>query len=241
MALRDQPYLPLYVQDYLTDEKLNMCSASSQGIYIKVMCIMHKSDEYGVILLKQKDKQNGKQINNFAYKLARLLPFRIDEIEAALSELLEENVLQIEGDKLIQKRMVRDNSISIIRSEAGKKGGVKTQTFAKAKNKANNEYENENENEDINSINIVFDEFWNLYDKKVAKAKCEPKWNKLKDSEREDIMRTLPKFLKSIKDKQFQPYPYTYLNQRRWEDEIQEDDDMSEFKKKLKQANGYPS
>jgi hypothetical protein len=90
-------------------------------------------------------------------------------------------------------------------------------------------------------INILFDEFWNLYDKKVARAKCEPKWKKLKDSEREEIMETLPKFLKSIKDKQFQPHPYTYLNQRRWEDEIQEEDELSEFKKVIRQTDGYNS
>ena len=35
MALRNQPYIPLYVQDFLTDEKLNQCSPASQGIYIK--------------------------------------------------------------------------------------------------------------------------------------------------------------------------------------------------------------
>ena len=43
MALRDQPYIPLYVQDFMTDEKLSECSAESTGVYIRVMCIMHKS------------------------------------------------------------------------------------------------------------------------------------------------------------------------------------------------------
>jgi len=55
MALRDQPYLPLYVQDIMTDEKLNECSAASHGIYIKgIMCLMHKSETYGKIMLKHK-------------------------------------------------------------------------------------------------------------------------------------------------------------------------------------------
>jgi len=233
MALRDQPYLPLYVQDYLTDEKLNMCSAATQGIYIKIMCIMHKSEQYGTILLKQNDKQKSSSCLNFAYKLAKLLPFDVDEINTALNELINENVIYINGGKLIQKRMVRDNEISIIRSKAGSKGGKKTQKFAKAKIKANTEYEYENEN--INSINIVFEKFWNLYNKKIAKVKCEQKWKKLKNSEREEIMDTLPKFLAAIKDKQFQPHPYTYLNQRRWEDELPEDD-IDEFNKKLKEA-----
>lgn len=80
----------------------------------------------------------------------------------------------------------------------------------------------EDENENVNNnINIVFDVFWNLYNKKVgSKSKCEKKWNKLKDVERQKIVDTLPNFLAGIKDKQFQPFPETYLNQERWNDEI---------------------
>lgn len=80
----------------------------------------------------------------------------------------------------------------------------------------------EDENENVNNnINIVFDVFWNLYNKKVgSKSKCEKKWNKLKDVERQKIVDTLPNFLAGIKDKQFQPFPETYLNQARWNDEI---------------------
>lgn len=70
-------------------------------------------------------------------------------------------------------------------------------------------------------INIAFELFWNTYDKKVGdKKKVEKKWNDLKDDERKKIIDTLPNFLKSIKDKQFQPYPQTYLNNSRWNDEI---------------------
>lgn len=141
MALRDQPYLPLYVQDYLTDEKLSMCSWSTQGVYIKLMCLLHKSEPYGTILLKQKDKQTENYALNFAIKITNLLPIDRDILYSAITELLEEGCLNVDGDKLFQKRMVRDNELSNIRAEAGKKGGKKTQKFAKAKNKANTEYE----------------------------------------------------------------------------------------------------
>ena len=70
MARRDQPYLPLYVQDFLTDEKLIECSAESTGVYIRLLCIMHKSQEYGRILLKQKDKQSESKLSDFAFKLS---------------------------------------------------------------------------------------------------------------------------------------------------------------------------
>lgn len=162
MALRDQPYIPLYVQDFLTDEKLMECSASATGVYIRIMCIMHKSEEYGTILLKQKDKQSTEQINNFASKIAKFLPYDYDTILSALNELLEENVLHIDGDKLIQKRMMKDGNISDKRALAGAKGGEKslgkkqknTKDFAQAKTQANSEYEYVYENENINDNKI---------------------------------------------------------------------------------------
>lgn len=168
MALRDQPYIPLYVQDFLTDEKLIHCSAESTGVYIRIMCMMHKSDPYGTILLKQKDKQTGNQIKNFACKLAKFLPYHLPVIENSLIELIEEKVLQIEGDQLTQKRMIKDNKISLIRSESGKKGGKKSgrtpgnfaipkskakpKANGQAKAQANSENEIEYENEVDNVI-----------------------------------------------------------------------------------------
>ena len=172
MALRNQPYIPLYVQDFLTDEKLNLCSAATQGIYIKMMCIFHKSENYGGILLKQKDKQNSSTPFNFACKFAKLLPFSFDEILFAITELIDENVLSIDGDFLFQKRMVKDNYISETRSKSGKKGGLNAQknkektekndsNFAKAKVKAKSkqitEYEYKDNNIDINSNNSIND------------------------------------------------------------------------------------
>lgn len=160
MALRDQPYIPLYVQDYLTDEKLNECSAASQGVYIKIMCILHKQEDYGKILLRQKDQQNASKIKNFACKFAKLLPFPVDVIESALIELVDEKVLTIDGDTMFQKRMVKDGEISIKRSQAAlskpvcySKSGSKTEANSQAKQAAkaeqNPEYEYANENEDV--------------------------------------------------------------------------------------------
>ena len=173
MALRDQPYLPLYVQDFLTDEKLAECSASANGVYIRIMCLMHKSEEYGKISLKEKDicrgKNGGKvsgkydgKLEIFAGKLARHLPYNFDEIEAGLEELLDEGVLTIDGNTLCQKRMIRDAEISEKRAVSGRRGATSTNErynnpnqkgedfadkFAEAKDPANteNEYENKND------------------------------------------------------------------------------------------------
>lgn len=137
MPLRNQPYLPLYVQDFMTDEKLIECSASATGIYIKLMCILHKQENYGTILLKQKYKQTDQQIKNFAVQFATSLPWDVDEIFRGLTELFNEKIIKIEGDLLYQKRMVHDNDVSEKRAAAGSSGGKKTsKKFAKAKVKA---------------------------------------------------------------------------------------------------------
>ena len=147
----------------MTDEKLIECSAESTGVYIRLLCIMHKSQEYGKILLKQKDKQNDKQILNFASKLAKQMPWDMETILRGLTELVNEGVVTIDGDTLFQKRMVKDGQISDTRAKSGKKGGKKTQQkesassssssfasrfasdFAKAKIQANAENENDDD------------------------------------------------------------------------------------------------
>ena len=209
MALRDQPYLPLYVQDFLTDERLNECSAESTGVYIRLMCIMHKSQEYGSILLKQKDKQNDSKISNFALKLVRQMPYDAGTIERSLTELIDEGVLILDGDRLFQKRMVKDGKLSDTRALAArsKKGSKQNSEFcsdfaddfAPAKQVANSENENEseNDNEFVNESegeaekntppharpNVQaerFSEFWSAYPKKVGKGAAEKAWQKIK-------------------------------------------------------------
>lgn len=92
-------------------------------------------------------------------KFAKLLPFDSNTIYDALIELVDENVLIIEGDKLYQKRMVKDGQISMSRSIAGKTGGgnpilFKQKDKQKDKQNTENEIENENENENVSDSNF---------------------------------------------------------------------------------------
>lgn len=127
MARKDKPYLPLYVQDILTDEKLIECSAQSHGVYLRLMCILHKQEKYGLLCLKQKYKQNesknGSKVYEFAQMLSKQMPFAQTIIQESLQELLSEGVISIQEDNLFQKRMLADGELSIIRSDIGKTGG----------------------------------------------------------------------------------------------------------------------
>lgn len=248
MALRNQPYFPLYIQDYLTDEKLNMCSWATQGIYIKILCILHKQEVYGRILFKQISKQNESTIKKFASILVRHIPCQIDDMMGALIELMEYDVLKIDKQGLYQKRMVRDGEISEARSNAAKKGGGNPILFkqnSKQTDKQNPEYENEYEYEDKDDNELIekggmgekedpdvitpevdedvylFDNFWDDYDKKVgSKEKLRKKWDKLSDTNKLKIKDHIPLYKKSQPDKKYRKNPETYINNKSWNDEI---------------------
>lgn len=123
MALRNQPYIPLYVQDFMTDEKLIECSAESVGVYIRLMCVLHKSEEYGTLSLNTRNERSDDVCLDFAKKLLHYLPYDLNTILSGITELRENGVIQIDGNKLSQKRMVKDGSISEARALAGFAGG----------------------------------------------------------------------------------------------------------------------
>ena len=70
------------------------------------------------------------------------------------------------------------------------------------------------------SINIPFDEFWSMYDKKQDRGKCEKKWLKLTDEERLLTMNHLPAYIESTPNKQYRKHPHTYLNSEAWNNEV---------------------
>lgn len=139
MALRDQPYLPLYVKDVLSDEKLAMCSPEAHGVYFLLLCILHKQKVYGKILPRQNGWQKNEFAKCFAKILAKQMPFDLPIIERSLIELAEEGVIILTGKELSQKRMVKDGELSLTRSINGKKGAYAThgKNFAMAKGVAN--------------------------------------------------------------------------------------------------------
>ena len=65
-----------------------------------------------------------------------------------------------------------------------------------------------------------FENFWNLYDKKVGKEKCFKKWNVIPETEKLKIKNHLRAYIAATPDKQYRKDPKTYLNNKSWDDEI---------------------
>lgn len=91
--------------------------------------------------------------------------------------------------------------------------------IAKSDTTNNNSTNNDLTNNDINTsatkvTQEQFDQWWNLYDKKLDKKKAFSLFKSaLKKHEFETIMNGTKNYLKTITDKQYQKYPKTFLSQ----------------------------
>jgi hypothetical protein len=127
------------------------------------------------------------------------------------------------GSNSVQERLDQRN----IKSESARKSASYRWTNANAmqtlsdSNAKKERKGKEIKGKEIKEINISFDSFWDLYDKKTGeKGKLSEKWNKLSDSERTEIMRYIPNYKICQPDKKFRKDPQTFLNNKSWNDEL---------------------
>ena len=70
----------------------------------------------------------------------------------------------------------------------------------------------------------MFDEFWSLYPRKIAKATARKAWAKLSAEQQLMAAKAIDSHCQYWKAKEteleFIPYPSTWLNGERWEDEL---------------------
>ena len=88
-----------------------------------------------------------------------------------------------------------------------------------------------------------FNKFWSYYPRKVAKVAAERSWKRLKVKDMDDIFKVYKDHLIQWKYKelQFVPHASTWLNQRRWEDELESlpDENQSMYKNIEKQRKDF--
>jgi hypothetical protein len=110
------PAFQFYPADWRKDPAVQSLSYHDKGIWFEILCLMHESEERGKLLL------NGKPMPDEA--LARLLGLDKQILTKTLTKLLEYGVAsRDEQGALFSRRMVRDETLRKIRTEAGKKGG----------------------------------------------------------------------------------------------------------------------
>ena len=69
---------------------------------------------------------------------------------------------------------------------------------------------------------ILFEQFWNLYDKKVERKNCFNKFINLDLKVIEKIINVVPFYVKSTPDLKYRKNPETWINGECWNDEIKD-------------------
>lgn len=215
--MENAPAFQLYAQDFLTG--VMYLTNDEIGIYIKMLCKQWTDEK---IPKKRLGFLTGMDWNSMSDELKSKF---IDKGDYLINQRLEDERLKKESFKKKQ-------------SENGKKGGrpPKQPKEEKPTINPNNNQKNpledededrsmkvENEIENVVEVEIypTFDDFWNLYDKKTGSIKkLKPKWEKLNQATKEEIMAYIPNYKTSKPDKQFRKNPETFLNNESWNDEI---------------------
>jgi len=147
--------------------------------------------------------------NEYFAKLYGLSKYTISRI---VSSLIKSNYINISLEQRNTKR-----KITLTLDKKRKGGSQKTQGGVD---------ENRNHNNKVNNKSNIysFQEFYDDYGKKVSRSAAERAFSKLKEEDLKKIKEVLPQWKKQyVKEKDYQPHPSTWLNQRRWEDDLKID------------------
>jgi len=202
------PAVLFYTSDFLTGTAF--FTDAERGQYIRLLCEQH---------------QNGHIPENHMVSVCLSLG----------SPVIKKFVQDADGNyynERMEQEIQKRRHFLDTRYFNGKKGGRPAKPNKKP-NKKPTENLSDNDNEIGNDIiekggmgekeiNIPFDYFWSMYDKKIDRAKCEKKWQRLTDEEREECMYYLPAYIKATPDIKFRRNPETYLNNKSWQNEIVE-------------------
>jgi hypothetical protein len=111
------PAFQFYPGDWRRDPGVNALNRHDRSVWFDILCIMHESEERGVLLLA------GKPMPEEA--LGQLLNLDNQTLNQTLTILLTYGVAsrRQEDGAIICRRMVRDEKLCKVRREAGKRGG----------------------------------------------------------------------------------------------------------------------
>lgn len=110
------PAIQFYPGDWRKDPGVQSLGYHDRGVWFEILLLMHESSERGVLLLGSKPMPES--------ALSQLLGLDKQILTTTLTTLLSYEVASRREDgALFCRRMVRDNELRRIRSEAGKLGG----------------------------------------------------------------------------------------------------------------------
>jgi len=85
---------------------------------------------------------------------------------------------------------------------------------------------------------LTFEQFWDLYAKKIDREKCRKRFAKVAEADRQIIARVLPVYIGSTPEVAYRKNPLTWLNGQCWHDELQAQPDRRPHQPKAQPPAG---
>lgn len=123
---RKDPWFKFWPSAWQSDEALRVCSLEARGLWLEMLCLMHKADPRGRLLI------NGKPVTEA--QLAAVAGVDLQTVKRAFSELSEAGVFSVrKSGVVVSRRIEKEENLSRKRRESGKIGGSVTAMKNKAK------------------------------------------------------------------------------------------------------------
>jgi hypothetical protein len=137
----------------------------------------------------------------------------------------------------LKRDLIKFEEVRGKRSDAGKESArlralksveqdtTNSTSVKSVKQRSTNSTDSVNDNVNVNDNEIkknYFEQFWNLYDKKVERKSCYNKFMKLDLKVIEKIINVVPFYVKSTPEVKYRKNPETWINGECWNDEIKD-------------------
>ena len=235
---KGRSWIKLWVPEWLDGTTRYEMSGAQRAFWVDLLTMAGRSRIPGYVCAGDNKGQL------FGYPLARyvgilndssvdvLQTLRLFEMQGKIQVIVtrtEEPALyavKIQSWSKYQSEYMRQKASRSKTQEGAPNVTPKSTTRCAVEGEVEGEVEAEGDKEKIKTIaqqNALsdFDSFWAFYPKKVGKPAAKKAWRgaHLKSEEVPLVAAGLSKWMASWTDRQFIPYPATWLNQRRWEDE----------------------
>jgi hypothetical protein len=238
------PAFHLYCGDLWKDNQFRLCGWQAQNLWLRMLLILHEHTPRGEFRLQSGEPMTDEQV-------AKLCEMPIADYMALSAELDSNGVFSRIAGAIANRRMVKERQVNETKRNAGIKGAdvrwhnAKHVNSTTSKQKIAEETAYSSSSSSSSSISDKKDTvrwreqadvFWQVYPRKTGKGNVE-KWFQRHTPTGELVEKMLAKIteLKGThnwqKDNgQFIPLPYTWLNGKRWDDELPDPPKRHELK-----------
>jgi len=117
MGVGKLPAIQFYPADWRKDSGVQTLDFHDRGVWFEMLCLMHESEERGKLVL------NGRAMTH--EEVAKLLGLDVAKFKQTLQQILSKGVASVEQNTgtIYNRRMVSDDNLRRVRTEAGSAGG----------------------------------------------------------------------------------------------------------------------